>query len=259
MIGHEQLDASGVPVYYSAEYEEAARAMAEAVEATAGVVASRWGLAVPPGCRIYVLTNWEIFLEDTVPPHLRLLVWLSKPLWKGRVTRTFELAGGWMLPWKGRPAVGVKPPHLLPGDRSSLGDRLFEPEPDLLAKVQQLTSHEFTHACTAHLRLPAWLNEGLAMLAVDHMVGRSTVLEETRALAASDPTTVDGRAYRRVRRGDHDALLRLYATGYWATRRLDEGDPEALARLLERRRSRREVRRTTRSALRLLPAGGGAS
>ena len=35
--------------------------------------------------------------------------------------------------------------------------------PNLLEKIQHLTCHELVHACTAHLRLPFWLNEGIAV------------------------------------------------------------------------------------------------
>jgi hypothetical protein len=131
--------------------------------------------------------------------------------------------------------------------------------PDLLEKVRHLTSHEFTHACTAHLKLPPWLNEGLAMRAVDHMVGYPTVLEATRALAHRDLAALDSRSYRRVGPGDQDALIRLYATGYWATRQLEEERPGVLDELLQRRHSVREVTRRVEAALGLSTIEGRSS
>ncbi len=158
------------------------------------------------------------------------------------------LAGGWSLPWKGRPAVGVKPPELMPNSETSLGARLFVRVEDPMEKVRHFTCHELTHAFTAHLRLPPWLNEGLAMRAVDHMVGRPTVLDETRALVEQDPSTLGTRSYRRLAARDHDALIRLYATGYWITRQIDENDPSELARILETRRPQPEVTRAVMTA-----------
>lgn len=251
MPEYKSFQAAGVPIIYLPEYEQAASAMASAVVETASMVAQRWNLSVPRGCAAHVLTDWEEFLDQTAPRRLRLLMKLTKPLWRARMERTFPLAGGWMMPWRGRPTVGVKPPELLAQSQVCLGDRLFEPVPDLLEKVRHLTSHEFTHACTAHLRLPPWLNEGLAMRAVDHMVGYTTVLEGTRALAHSDLATLDSRSYRRVKAGDEDALIRLYATGYWATRQLEENRPAVLEEILQRRRSARDVTRKADAALRL--------
>ena len=259
MTQFRRIKALGVPVIYKAEHEDAASAMAQAVEETASVVEREWGLSVPSGCEVHVLTDWEEFLDQTVPNRLRLLVKLTKPFWRSRVERTFPLAGGWMMPWPGRPSVGVKPPELLARVPSRLGDRLFEPVPDLMEKVRHLTSHEFTHACTAHLKLPPWLNEGIAMRAVDHMVGRPTVLEGLRSLAEFDLFGLDSRPYRRVKPEDHDGLIRLYATGYWVVRQLEEERPTVLDDLLKQRRPAREVTRRAASALRLSTAGGSTS
>ncbi len=56
-----------------------------------------------------VPTDRKEFLDQTVPSPLRLLLKLTKPLWPRRVERVFPLAGGWMMPWRGRPSVGVIP------------------------------------------------------------------------------------------------------------------------------------------------------
>ncbi len=199
---------------------------------------------------MYVLTDWEGFLAHSTPRRARLLLRMARPLWRGRVERTFDLAGGWTVAWKGRPAVAVKSVDQLAKSRSSIGERLFEPVPDLAEKVLHLACHELTHACTAHLRLPAWLNEGVAMRAVDHLAGSETIRASTRSLAHADPGETDRRAYRRVRPEDHESLLRLYATGYWVTRRLDEHAPELLGELLARRPRRSAIARALRAVRR---------
>jgi hypothetical protein len=191
------------------------------------------------------MTSWERFVDDTVPPRHRWWVRATKPLWARRAERTFAVAGGWMLPWRGRLAVGVKPPRVLPPP-TPMGARLFKPVPDALEKVQHLTCHEFTHACTAHLRLPAWLNEGLAVRAVDVFAHYETVRDDTRELVVRELSSLHGRAYRRVRAGDEKSLLELYATGYWITRRIDEQNPRLLRDLLRCRRSARELARMVR-------------
>lgn len=241
---------AGVPIFYPPGQEAAAVAMAAALERAVLVVRQRWKLGVPTGCEVRVMTDWESFLDDSAPRYLRPWIRVTRPLWRGRVERTFALAGGWMMPWRGRPTVGVKPPELLPASQEGLGARLFAPVPDPVEKVKHHTCHEFTHACTAHLRLPAWLNEGLAMRAVDHMVGAQTVLERTRSTGPFDPSRLSGKAYRGVRPGDHDALIELYASGYWTTRRLEQEHPALLFELLRQRRPAREVNRRVAAAVR---------
>jgi hypothetical protein len=221
------------------------------VEATVTTLGARWGLQVPGGCEVHVLTDPDAFLRATAPPRWRWLLGVTRPLWRTRAERVFALAGGWMQPWRGRPAVGVKPPELLARAETRLGERLFLPVPDPFEKVGHIATHELTHAFTAHLRLPPWLNEGLAMRAVDHVAGRSTVREDSRELARLDPATLGRRAYRRVQPRDHDALIELYATGYWLTRRLEDEAPALLAELLSRRRPHHEVARLTTEALEL--------
>lgn len=103
--------------------------------------------------------------------------------------------------------------------------------------------HEFVHACTAHLRLPFWLNEGIAMRAVDHMAGYPTVLEETRSIVRFDKSVLSSRSYRRLRPSDYDKLIQLYATGYWVTRRLEKENIAILRDLLKRKRPAREITR----------------
>lgn len=259
MTKYKRIETVGIPIIHSSEHAEVAATMAEAVEKTVSVVARYWNLSIPKGCEVHVLTNFEVFVNQTVPKRLRWLVSLTKPLWRRRAERAFMLSGGWMIPWRGCPSVGVKPPELLAQSKLKLGERLFVRVPNLWEKIQHLTCHELVHACTAHLRLPFWLNEGIAMRAVDHMVGYPTVLKETRSIIQFDESFLSSRSYRRLKPSDYDILIQLYATGYWVTRQLEEKNPSILVDLLKRKRSVREVTRIIGSALRFSPVGGGAS
>jgi hypothetical protein len=183
------------------------------------------------------------------------MISLTKPIWRPRIDRTYALAGGWMLPWPGRPAIGVKPPELLVSADRRLGERLYVPVPDLHEKVMHITGHELTHAYTAFLRLPSWLNEGLAMRAVDHLAGSDTILDETRGCVRADPASLGSRAYRRLAERDHDALVELYATGYWLTRQLDDGEGGRVKELLKRRRTHRRINRRFRDVSREFAQG----
>jgi hypothetical protein len=61
----------------------------------------------------------------------------------------------------------------------SLGEQIFLQDRDLSEIVQTVTCHELVHAFTFHLKLPTWLHEGLATLAMEHYLDRRIVREET--------------------------------------------------------------------------------
>jgi hypothetical protein len=119
----------------------------------------------------------------------------------------------------------------------SLGERLFEPEEDIKQKVRQVTCHELVHAFTAHLRLPIWLREGLAMVTVDHLVGKATVRSDTLGMLEGSP----GEGQRKHRTTDWEALVRETVRGYWVTRYIAETKPEHLKSLLRERYKHREL------------------
>ena len=221
-----QLQAAGIPIVFQAGCEHPARVIAQAVEKTAGVLSRLWNLSVPSRTTVHVLLDGPQFVEDTAPKRWKAALRFTRPLWRSRVEQVFSVAGGWTLPWKEAPAVGVKPPELLSEAQSGLGKELFvaprSPEDHLV----QITAHELTHACTASLRLPQWHNEGLAMRAVDHVVGFQTVLETSKDWIAEDPSVFESRRFRSQARKEPRELLRLYATGYWAVRHWeDQGLP----------------------------------
>jgi hypothetical protein len=133
----------------------------------------------------------------------------------------------------------VKPPRIIEQSDRSLGKRIFVQEDDMRVKVEHITCHELVHACSGHLRLPAWLNEGLAMVAVDRYLGTPTVQHETAASLARGRNRSGAGRRRDLPVGNSDALVYSYVRGYWLTRYLDETKPELLRELLSRKRSRK--------------------
>jgi hypothetical protein len=132
--------------------------------------------------------------------------------------------------------VCVKPPRLLAQATSGPGDRIFIREDDPEAKVQQITCHELTHAWTAHLKLPSWLNEGLAMVTTERFAAKPMVRQDSLALL-EQPGKLEGSLSKQAARpGGMDAIIALYARGYWRTRYLEETQPGLLKTLLARPR-----------------------
>ena len=63
MTEYRRIEALGVPIIYKAGFEEAASAMATAVEETTSVIEREWGLSMPRDCEVHVLAAWQEFLD----------------------------------------------------------------------------------------------------------------------------------------------------------------------------------------------------
>jgi hypothetical protein len=229
--------------------EEAAELVEGAVGRSLAVVEGLWGLREGRGCRVYVATGWFGVVVHSMPWYLLPAGLLALPFWGPRMRRLWPAAGGWMLRFGGRAAVFVKPPRLMGQADRTVGKLLFFEEPDARRKVEQVTCHELTHALAAHLQLPAWLNEGIAMLAVDAYVGRPTVRPESLELLPGGGEGRAPRGYRRLLGMKLLAIAGQYARAYWVTRLLAERHGELLRAILARRRSRGWIEREVAGAL----------
>ncbi|MBN2394658.1 MAG: hypothetical protein JXR84_28260 [Anaerolineae bacterium] len=233
----EILSFGDLKVFFAAPDRATAELIGAAGAQSVRLIRGHWGLVMPSDVRLYVMTSWlkPMFHAATWP--WKILLGVTLPLWGWRARRLWQIAGGWAQQMGRRRMVGVKPPHLIQSSDSSLGKRIFIPEPDMARKAQQITCHELTHAATAHLKLPSWLNEGLAMLTVDHFVGHPTVKAETITPLAHAPDTPRSRRYPQ----NPDALVYLYVRGYWLTRYFEETQPGLLKGLLIQRYPRAEL------------------
>jgi hypothetical protein len=143
------------------------------------------------------------------------------------------MSGGWAQRYGRRRTIGLKPPRLLGQIDAGLRERVFVAR-DVEAWFCHNACHELVHAATDHLRLPAWLHEGLAMVTVDGFAGRPTVKAETLE-AVGRKGEGEG-----ARRGalDAEALLYTAVRGYWISRYLADSEPALLRGLLQARHSR---------------------
>jgi hypothetical protein len=237
----ESKSVGGLRVFYRADDAEPARIIEDACMRSLPLITDTWGLNVPRNCRVYVMASWWEFMFHSAPWPWRLFLAITVPLWFTRVRSLWRYAGGWTQRYGGRTAVGVKPARLMSTADKSIGERIFTREDDIMQKVRHVTCHELTHASMAHLRLPSWLNEGLAMVTVDRFFGKPTVRPET--LATLTPQSHVGRPQDSagVNLADKDAIIRHYVRGYWIARHLAETDLEFLRGLLRARLSRREL------------------
>jgi hypothetical protein len=235
----ERRTIGGLTLLYEREEAEAAAIVEEACLRSLRVIEETWGLAAPADGQIHVMTSWIRFLVVCAPWPWRVFLAVTFPLWAFRTARLWRYAGGWAQRFGGRQAVGIKPPRLMKAADRSIGQLIYIPEEDFTEKVRHVTCHELTHACAAHLKLPSWLNEGLAMLTVDRFFGRPTIRPETLEGLQQTPRRPAHAA--RLNPSDKKAIARYYARGYWIVRMLTEIDQQAMRGLLRARRSRNEV------------------
>ena len=223
---------SGVNIYYAAADEKTVELLCAACETSFQTIQATWQLPVPEDCRVYLMDSWPRCVFLGAPLASQILLGLTLPIWYRDFRMRWEYAGGWSQRYGQRQVVGIKTPRLIAGATNALGESLFVQEVDVEKKYLSIVCHELTHACTDHLRLPSWLNEGLAMVSVDRCLEKQTVLEETLSLLESAPG--DGQPIEKL---DLTALTRqqvilLYVRGYWLTRYLQETHSDLICELL---------------------------
>lgn len=214
-------------------------ACAEALE----LIHESWGLAAPADCRIQVMTSWLKFIFQSAPWSWRIWLAVSFPFWSFRARRTWPYSAAWTQRYGKRVAIGVKPPRLLERSDRSFGVRMFVQEKDMKTNVRHVTCHELVHACSAHLQLPAWLNEGIATVTVDRFLGKRTIQAETLDLVRSYQPKAAPPTYRQLSRMSGAAFVYHAVRGYWLVGYMEEKSPGFLRHMFSQRRDSRTITR----------------
>ena len=223
---------AGLTISYDPAEQETADLIAAACEHSLAVIREAWGFDPPAECRLYVMTDWRSFFFQSAPWSWRILLALSYPLWRPRVQRSWPYAAAWTQRYGRRVAIGIKPSRLLEKSERRIGSMVYIEEPDLTVRVRQLTCHELAHAAMAHLKLPAWLNEGLAHATVDRFLGKRVIRAETVAMIRDFEPKGPPLSYRELSRAKLETIAYTTIRGYWIVRYLQHTSPEVLPRLL---------------------------
>jgi hypothetical protein len=242
-----------VRVFHDPGDEQIAKEIAATVEEALQLTRELWGLTPPADCRIYVMTSWLGFFFRSAPWPWRLLLGATVPFWYGRARRTWPYSAAWTQRYGRRVAIGVKPPRLLEESDHRAGARVFVEEDDAQVKVQHVTCHELVHACSAHLRLPVWLNEGIAVVTVDRMLGKQTIRKETLSLLRDFEPKAPPPTYRQLSRMDLDAIAYHAVRGYWIVRHLEAIHPGLVRGLLAKRQASVAIESAVAAELGLAP------
>jgi hypothetical protein len=242
-----------VTLFYNPREQDTADLIGDVCEKAIRLAQEDWGVEPPEDCRIYVMTSWIEFIFQSAPWSWRILLGATIPFWCFRVRRTWPISAAWTQRYGRRVAIGVKPPHLLEESDRSIGVRMFVEEKDMKINVQNVTCHELIHACSAHLRLPMWLNEGIATVTVDRFAGRPTIREETLELMKGNLPKTGPPSYRRLSRLGGEAIAYHGVRGYWLVRYLEEKRPGFLRRMFSLRRDPKTIERETAMELGIKP------
>jgi hypothetical protein len=234
---------NGIDLYFSSEDGETADIIEVACRRSVSIIAETWGLTPPKRCRVFIMTTWYQFIFQSAPWYLWVPYFLLFPMLFLRWRKLWRFAGGLTLRYRNNPAVGIKPPRLLALCDASIGEKIFIKEPDLNKKTEHLLCHELTHAFSASLMLPMWLNEGLAMLSVDRYFGRETVRPDSLLSLSNRIHRTKMRDYRALSKMSKETVVYHYVRGYWLTRFLLDTHPELLRELLKKKHTHRTIER----------------
>ncbi len=221
-----------IKLIYSSSETATANLIAEAIEKSLRLAGELWGLDPPADCRIYVMTSWLGFIFHSSPFVWKPVLALTFPLWLSRIRRTWRYSAAWTQRYGLRAAIGIKPGRLIEKSDRSVGVRMFVEEKDPDMNVRQVACHEIVHACSAHLWLPVWLNEGIATITADKFLERQTIRDDTLQFVKEYQPKKSPPTYRELSRMSGEAIAYHGSRSYWLVRFLEEEFPGFLKEAL---------------------------
>jgi hypothetical protein len=244
LLFHVDESAAGgknIPIFFERRQQESAEHIHRSLAPIIDFICSTWGLEVPQDFRVYIMTSMLQFIFHPASLFRKIVLGLFLPLWYGKAKKVWGFSGGWSLPVGKSRVIGVKPPELWPDPGKNFGIKVFVDEPDSTLKFNWFLCHETVHAFSLHLRLPLWLNEGIAAVSVDRLYQRETIRRETLDLFEGKIEKDTNMNYRSVQRKDKRVLLYHFVRGYWFTRYLEEKHPGLVKSLLKERQNHQAI------------------
>ncbi len=188
-----------------------------------------WSLNIP-NCYVYVTARWQtIMLEQPPLLHrsLRRAFFTVRPKRRTLMDRLWTRSAGWFQRYGKVCFIAIKP--LSEFQKMNLANNQLYTPMTYHEKFSNTLFHELTHAFTAHLKLPLWLNEGVALLSAEKALGYGMVKEETLEYLTTPQRSLN---YYQLPKLSNEQFLYQYAKGYWLTRYLQEQHEDVLKQLL---------------------------
>lgn len=243
-----------IEVFFEPEEQQAADLISGACEKSLDLIKDNWELSPPENCRIFVMSSGVRFFFLSAPWKWKILLSLSFPFWYKQVNGMWRYSGAWTQRYGNRVVIGIKSPSALEKSDRSIGDLVFVAEPDIKNKIRYFTCHELVHACAAPLRLPMWLNEGIAIITVDRFAGRQTVRADSLELVRDFLPKGPPRALREIYRQGKEEIAYHTIRGYWLTRYLETFRPGFLKETFSQLHRSKGINEKVIGALEMDPA-----
>ncbi len=240
-----------IAVNFDTEDKETAKLIAGACQRSIELVTGCWGLSSPQDCRICIMKSAISFLFQSAPRSWRIYLGIALPFWYPQVNQIWQYAGAWTQRFGKRIVIGIKPPYMIEKSDPSIGARLFVKEPEINNKIRHFTCHELVHACSSHLRLPIWLNEGIAMVTVDRFVGKQIVRMDTLDLVKNFSAHTQPPTQRELFRLDKEKIAYHTIRGYWLVKYIEELNPGFLKNLFSQSPHSKSINENIITALKM--------
>ncbi|WP_432663723.1 hypothetical protein R9X47_24450 [Wukongibacter baidiensis] len=217
---------------YDFKYRDSAEIVNDIYKNVEDLIYETWGLNVPSKYKIFVVDSYTYFVFAAAPWYLKIAFGLVFPLWYFSARKVWKFAGGiTLLKVKYSPIV-IKPMELLTKADTSIGDKIFIRDKDLRKKLQHIICHEIVHVFSSKLKLPMWLNEGIAMVTVDKLLGEQTVRNDTTQMFSDNQ--YKKLTYKKLSKADKNTIAYNYVYGYWAVMYLEKEHPGFLKELFKK-------------------------
>lgn len=212
-----QIDDDVVIAFDLAE-KDSVKIIADKVNEALIVAGQAWGLSLKNNCHIYIVKSLWKYLFLFIPWQMSFLWVFVLPWWYLWSWKLWKRSGGWTQYYKEKTVIAIKAPSLWERSDFRIGALIFCEEKNMQVKIENTVCHELVHACAAGLKLPMWLNEGLAMVAVDIFSGKQTVRSDTvDYLRGNLPPA----SYEDLPSLDIETTAYQYIRGYWLVRCLE--------------------------------------
>ena len=188
-----------------------------------------WSLKIPT-CHVYVTPHWQTIMLEQAPLLYKTLNQGSFILLRKRrvlLDKLWSRSAGWFQRYGKHCLIAIKP--LPQFEKMKLTNHPLYTPMTAREKFSNTLLHELTHAFTAHLKLPLWLNEGIALLTAERALGYGAVRIET--LEYLKRPQKDS-SYYQLPKLEGETFFYHYAKGYWLTRYLQERHGDVLRQLL---------------------------
>lgn len=248
-INMESKSIGGLQLYYDLEESDVVDDIAFACDRSVQTISKAWQLETPGDCRVYILSSWPRCVFLGAPFRSQLMLGLTIPLWYIEFKKRWLYSGGWSQGYGERQVVGIKSPRLIAEIPEPLGESIFIKEDDLNQKVLSIVCHELTHACSSHLQLPTWLNEGLAMVSAEKCLGKPTILQDTLQLLNRGDINEGTTGELKLKSQTRDEVIHLYVCAYWLTRYLADNYPDLVTALLKEKLGQHKIEALIASVL----------